>query len=266
MDAQWQEVVECLLRPKRAGQERVAAAKTRFDALRRERLAERARALAAAVAEIESARAVVFARDDGIVSAEMTALERRWRALSRPDEDGEAMDYWSLLVPARWLDRKLFRGAPRGQALALAGALASDLDGVEAVEAAVADLARTLGAHGGSVGGRARFVFADAGEGRSANTLDAPLASARAELDRTACRGSVEQRARAIEASVRDAARARGGVRAELVEAVARAAAAETLLEAARLVNPIEPLRRLWCAGYLLVHADEAGVVVGVAA
>lgn len=92
----------------------------------------RARALAECEARIEAARADVFAARDGVVTANMTALEREWRRVSRGDREGEAMDVWARIAPSAWLDRKRWRGTPEPMEAAVL--LAADIDGVEVAE------------------------------------------------------------------------------------------------------------------------------------
>jgi hypothetical protein len=53
---------------------------------------ERARAIADCERRINDARATVLAKNDGVVTAHMTDLEREWLTLSRPDPAAPLMD------------------------------------------------------------------------------------------------------------------------------------------------------------------------------
>jgi hypothetical protein len=128
MREDWTRLVDSLLRPARPRLEECRADAERIAA---DIAGKRARARAECEARIESLRAQVFAARDGVVTAQMTALEREWRRLSRGDRDGDLMNVWSRIAPARWIDQKRWRDAPQLETAVL---LASDPDGVELAE------------------------------------------------------------------------------------------------------------------------------------
>src|ERR1700722_19337039 len=144
----WLELVAGLLRPPRPRLERCLRARELHLAARGPVRESRARALASCEARIERARAAVLEANDGVISAAMRDLEREWHALSRPDPDGELMDLWAQIAPASWIDRKRWRDAEPVARLNAAIALAADVEGVEAEEAAVAALRVALAGWG----------------------------------------------------------------------------------------------------------------------
>src|SRR3954471_5892940 len=91
----WLDLVDRLLRPARPDLARCLRERARHLAARRLLAEERARMLAAYENAIEQERAAVFAANDGVISSRMTALERAWRATSRPDPEGGLMDLWA---------------------------------------------------------------------------------------------------------------------------------------------------------------------------
>jgi hypothetical protein len=115
--------------------------------------------LRACEARIEAARAEVFAAKDGVVGNRMTELEREWRRINRGDREGELMNLWAAIAPPTWIDRKRWRDAPIDQQRDVAIALASDVDGVEAAEAAAIEMTEArrikwvLGTDGRALGG-----------------------------------------------------------------------------------------------------------------
>jgi hypothetical protein len=128
MREDWTRLVDSLLRPVRP---RLDECRGEAERVAADLAGKRARALADCEVRIESLRAQVFAAKDGVVTAQMTALEREWRRLSRGDRDGELMQVWSRIAPARWVDQKRWRDAPQLETAVL---LASDPDGVELAE------------------------------------------------------------------------------------------------------------------------------------
>src|SRR5689334_21827466 len=90
MDASWSGLVGAMLRPARPLLLQCRA-RTEARAIAEHHAAElRARALADCRARIERARTSVFEAGDGVVSAEMTSLEREWRALARAERTAGA--------------------------------------------------------------------------------------------------------------------------------------------------------------------------------
>ncbi len=139
MNALWTDLIGAILKPARP---RLAVCRTRADAHLREqrRIDERrAQALAECRARIEDARATVFATGDGVVRADMTALEREWRTLSRGERsfDERTLATWSAIAPRHWAERLRFTSSgDLATDTEAAVVLASDPNGVEQAEAA----------------------------------------------------------------------------------------------------------------------------------
>jgi hypothetical protein len=248
--ASWVELVGSVLRPSRPHLERCVEERERHLVARRAVAEERARAVADCEARIESARAAVFAARDGVVTLLMTELEREWRRLSRPDPEGGMMDLWARIAPPSWIDRKRWRDGDRAVQLDTAIALASDVDGVEAVE----DALRT----------RVRWCFAVEDSDCTATWLAEPLRAAveslaAGDIDSIAL-SRVLERARRIEQEVIDVAHTRLPGRPLLAQSVAHAAFVDTVWTAspvaARRPNPVTPLREVWRAGYAVAAID----------
>jgi hypothetical protein len=255
MRESWLKLVDGVLHPARPRLGRCEAERERFLTARQVAADQRTRAIADCVARIEAARAEVFAARDGIVSARMTALEREWRALSRSDEDGALMDLWARIAPGSWIDRKRWRDAAPARRGDAAVALASDVEGVEAAEAAIGALRHALAPWNGSVACRIRWrPFAGDFDG-TAELLGPALRAAREALSvRDGARLALEG-ARTIERAVERAARARFPERAVLARALAHAAYVDVVWRAASFepeANPVTPLRQLWQTGYVL--------------
>lgn len=111
----------------------------------------RAEALADCVARIEQARASVFAAGDGVVKADMTALEREWRTLARAQRSCEerTLALWNAIAPRHWAGA--LRWTSTGDSAAdieACVALASDPDGVERAESCALRLASLLATSG----------------------------------------------------------------------------------------------------------------------
>ncbi len=184
---------------------------------------QRARALSACQGRIEQARAAVFAAGDGIVPAGMTDLEREWRALLRSDPDHELMDLWARMAPRSWLDRKRWRDSAASARLDSAIALAADVAGVEAAEAAVSSLRVALAPWGTSLGAVVRFRPFDSDSDCVTELLSKPLQAALAELALRSARPL--ERAQQLESTVRAAASARFPDRPLLARGLAHGAA-----------------------------------------
>jgi hypothetical protein len=233
----------------------------------------RARAIAACEHRIEAARARVFAADDGVVGALMTDLEREWRTLSRPDPDAGLMDLWARIAPSSWIDRKRWRdgrgvrGAGADAQLDVAIALASDADGVEAAEAALAHLRTALAPWGTHIGALARWrVFDHDFDGTEA-LFAGPLAAARETLSARDGGAVALERAERLAQEVRDAASARLPERDVLARAIGHAAFVDAVWSSAArdaASNPVTPLRDLWACGYALATLDGNGATLEV--
>lgn len=260
----WLGVVDGILRPARPHLERCLEERERHLAERRRRDDARARAIDDCVRRIESARARVFAAADGVVTAEMTSLEREWRRLSRTDRDAGLMDLWARIAPPSWIDRKLWRDADAATQLDLAVALAADVEGVTAAEAAVASLRDALAAWDVRLGSRIRFRMPADDADPTSDLLAEPLRAASAGL-----RSSVLERAERLEHDVRDAMLARLPRRPLLARSVARAAFVDALWRVATVrdhASPAGALRALWSTGYVVAAADTSGFTLAIAA
>jgi hypothetical protein len=264
----WLELVDCVLRPARPDLDRCLRERERHLAHRQVIAEERTRALARCMAEIETARSAVFAAADGFVPSRMTELEREWRRLSRRDLDGETMELWARVAPASWIDRKRWRDSEPGRHVDAAIALAADVEGIEAAEAAIASLRVALAPWGVSIGPRARWRSCDDDFAETASLLAEPLVAAREALLARGAGTLVIERARGLEHDVHDAARVRLADRPVLAAALAHAAFVDALWRAASLgdrPNPVTSLRALWKTGYVLSAVGTSGVTLAIA-
>jgi hypothetical protein len=240
----WHELVERILRPARPNLERCLAERERHLETRRRSGDERDRAIAACEARIEAARSAIFAAQDGVVGTRITDLEREWRFLSRRDPDAGLMDLWARIAPPAWMDRKRWRDSAPDTRLDAAIALAADVQGVEAAEAAVSAL---------FPGTRVRWdtTTRDFGEELPAFEGIAP---------------SLRDRAAAVERDVHAAMILRFPERPNLARAVARAAFVDYVCRAGKLPNPVTPLRDLWRTGYVISSIDQRIVTLEIPA
>lgn len=242
----WRDVLDRVLRPARPRLAECLRAREEHVSDRRPVVEARRRALADCEARIENARAAVFAAKDGVVRSNMTELEREWRRLSRADIDGEVMHLWARIAPREWIDRKLWRGSHRELFVDAAIALASDVDGVEAAEAA----ARSL-----SSGPRIVFRL---GADDAACTKDLFV------VDLDGLSASAAERARRLEQQVLDDALVRFPERPLLAADIARAAFVDCVARATGALSPVAPLRALWTTGYVLSAIDASGVTIAI--
>lgn len=226
---------------------------------------QRLRARQRCEADIESARAAVFAAEDGVVSSRMTELEREWRRLSRTDRDGGLMDLWAKIAPPSWIDRKRWRDSPSESQLDVAVALAADADGIDAAEHAVGALRGALAAWGMPVGARVRWrPFADDAEPVT-SLLAAPLHAARESLAALGVEAIVVERAQQVERRVLEAAASRFPERPLMSQGLAHAAFVDGVWRAAPpngRANPVAALSALWMTGYVLAAVDATGVTL----
>lgn len=263
----WLTLVDCVLRPRRPDLERCLRERERHLASRHLVAEERARAIAACERRIEAARAAVFAANDGIVTERMTALEREWRMLSRRDPDAGLMDLWARIAPASWIDRKPWRGSDAVAQLDSAIALAADVGGVEAAEAAIGSLRVALQAWGIEIGSRLRWRASEHDSDCITELLAEPLRAAREAVSTSDANPVVLERARDLERAVHEAARARFPERPMLARGLAHAAFVDFMWRAAGLgdrPNPVASLRELWQTGYVLSTVDASGVTVEI--
>jgi hypothetical protein len=267
MRVSWLTLVDSVLRPARPGLERCLRARDEHLITRRPFSEERARAIARCERRIETARAAVFAANDGVVPARMTELEREWRLLSRPDPDGALMDLWARIAPTSWIDRKPWRDSHPAARLDAAVALAADPEGVEAAEVAVRSLSAALERWGVRIGARVRWRAFERDADCVEEMLAHPLRAAREALSRSDEEDVIVARAERIEREVHDAALARLEGRPMLARGIARAAFADFVFRAAALrdePNPVDALRALWATGYTMSSAGASGVTLEI--
>ncbi len=270
MLARWLDLLDSVLRPARPHLERCTREADAHVALRRQVAETRARAVADCERRIERARATVFSANDGVVSLNMTELEREWRRLARWNDDDGVIDLWARIAPRSWIDRKRWRDGQRERRVELAVALAADPDGVEGAEAAVSELRAVLAPWGVDVGPRVRWRALDGEEdGVVEELLAAPLAAFREHLATSDASSVVVERAEQLERAVEGAARTRFPAREGLAKAIARAALVDRLWRAAidlRVTpasrSPAAPLRALWRTGYTLGPVTPASVAL----
>jgi hypothetical protein len=226
---------------------------------------ERSRAIAGCERRIEAARAAVFSANDGIVSARMTALEREWRMLSRPDPERGLMDLWARIAPASWIDRKRWRDTPAAARVDAAVALAADVDGVEAAESAVGSLRVSLAAWGAPIGTRVVWRCAEHDATITRSLLAEPLRQASDVVSTTDAARVVFSRADRLARDVEAAILERLPARPQLARDVAHAALVDYVLGAASLPDrpsPIPALSALWRTGYTLAAVDASAVTL----
>ena len=267
MQHSWIELVDAVLRPSRAQLERCTRAREEHLVARRVVAEERARAIAACERHIESARASVFAADDGVVTLRMTELEREWRRLSRRDPDAGLMDLWAQIAPASWMDRKRWRDAAPATQLDVATLLAADVEGVEAAESAIGELRVALARWGTPIGSRIRWRLSERDSAVASELLAEPLRAARAVVTARDSASVVFACAERLERDVAAAARARFPERPQLAADLAHAAVVDCVWRAAAIAdapNPVTSLRELWKTGYGLVAFDASGVTLEI--
>jgi hypothetical protein len=226
---------------------------------------QRTRALRACQERIEQARRAVFAADDGVIPSAMTDLEREWRVLSRFDPDNGLMDLWARIAPRSWIDRKRWRDSEPSARLDAAIALAADVEGVEAAEAAVGALSVALAAWGVTVGSLVRWRSFDADVDSVTELLAPSLRAARAALAERSTRPL--ERAQQLELAVLEAANIRIPERPLLARSLAHAALVDYSVQAAAIVdrpNPVTALRELWNTGYTLAAFDSSAVTLEI--
>ncbi len=261
----WLELVDGVLRPKRARFAQCLSAAEELRATGQLVSEDRTRALFACQARIEQARAAVFAADDGVVPARMTDLEREWRTLRRCDPDRGLMDLWARIAPRSWVDRKRWRDSAPNARLDAAIALAADVDGVEAAEAAVAALRSALAPWGTALSPVVRWRAFETDTDCVTELLEQPLHAVRVALSERSTR--LVEHAAHIESTVRAAASVRFPDRPLLAQSLAHAASVDYSLHASTLLgrpNPVTPLRELWKTGYTLFAIEPSGITLEI--
>jgi hypothetical protein len=272
MRESWLKLIDQVWRPERRRLDSCRRARDLHFEVRRPHSRARARALAECESRIESARAQVFAANDGVVASNMTVLEREWLTLSRRDADGEMMDLWACIAPSSWLDRKRWRDAQPEARVEVALALASDVAGVESAEASVDSLAKGIAQWGFAIGPRIRWGLFERDFDGVADLFAGPLRSALEVLDLHGSECVVFDRAQALERAVLEAALTRFPEREVLAVALAHTAFVDCVWRAAALTsplgarpnNPMTPLCNLWRSGYVLGALDEGSVTLAL--
>jgi len=266
MQDSWLELIDRVLRPARPQREQCLRERDRHQAATELVADERARAIKSCEARIEAARKAVFQANDGVIPSLMTELEREWRKISRSDPDQGLMDLWARIAPPAWIDRKLWRDSDSTAKLDAAVALASDVDGVEAAESAIAALRGALAAWGTPIGQRIRWRAFERDVDCVSVWLATPERAARESVAAHYAEHVIFERAQQLEQSVRTAALTRLPGRPALAEALARAAIVDYTLRASALdlPNPVTPLRALWKTGYALSALDASGVTLEI--
>ena len=288
MDTSWTQLAKALLSPARP---RLPQCRARAEALaaRESRLTERrTRALAECRDRIEAARASVFETGNGVVGADMTALEREWLQLARPRSPAETTrELWLEMAPRRWADTLRWQQAgDRHLDVETAITLACDPDGVERAEQHARELAAALAAWNVDVGEHTSWRVAAQPEPapRLAELLAAPLAALDDVVASTYGATSLVARADRIAADVRGAVTGTPLVdrHPTLAADVALVARIDFLWRAcvtearvvpsglapagrpfAALVNPAAALLALWSTGYVVCAAGPEGITLG---
>jgi hypothetical protein len=261
----WLELVDCVLRPARPQLMPCLRERDLHRAAGRRLVEEQARALLDCRNRIEAARAAVLAADDGVIPARMTDLEREWRGLSRFDAEGGLMELWARIAPSSWIDRKRWRDSDAGAMLDAATALAADVLGIEAAEAAVGSLRAALAEWGVRLGPRVRWRSFDSDADCVSELLTEPLRAAREAVAKRDAGPVMLTRNQQLECAVQEAAIARFPERPLLAQGLARAAFVDGLLRATAITdrpNPVISLRELWQAGYTLGAVSELSVTL----
>lgn len=267
MLASWLQLVEGVLRPARPALAACLREGERQRVRERSLAAARTQALADCQRRIEIARAEIFAAGDGVVPLHMTDLEREWRAVARSDADGRLMELWARIAPPAWIDRKRWRDSDASAQLDAAIALAADVTGVEAAEAAIEALRVALLPWHARIGSRIAWRAFDTDRDCVSALLAAPLQHA-CEAVATLDAGSrILERAEQLERAVQSAALARFPERPLLAQSLARAAFVDALLRAAAPLvrpNPVTPLQALWRSGYTLASISVTTVTLEI--
>lgn len=226
-----------------------------------------ARAVSDCVARIEAARAAVFAANDGLVTSTMTDLEREWRWLSRTDPDASLMDVWVRIAPAAWVDHKRWRDVEPAGRLDAAIALASDVGGVEAAEAAALALRAALAPWGRTIGEQIKWCWFEADFAATDELYESALVAATDAVASSPRAAAMLERAQGLGREARELVLARLPDREVLAAAVAHAAFVDALWRASELrerASPVAPLMDLWRSGYVLSAVDATGVTLAM--
>lgn len=259
----WFQLVDTVLRPARPHLARCLDAREAHVAARRDASERTGQAIKECERQIVALREVVFAANDGFVGARMTDLERTWRRLSRVDPDAGLMELWARIAPAPWLDQKRWRGSPPEAQLEAAVLLAADVDGVEAAEAAVRSL---------RAGSKIAWSLHPDGAAKDADYTDLLLAEPEGAPVPPDLHPAIVERARRVEAEVREAVQRRFADRACLAHGIGRAAFADHVWHAVhasrnaseRPANPAAALFALWKTGYVIASIEPSCITLEI--
>jgi len=281
MNALWTELVGAMLRPARP---RLSVCRRRADAhVLDERRADdrRTQALAECRAKIEDARASVFAAGDGVVRADMTALEREWRTLARAERScaERTLSLWNEIAPRHWAGR--LRWTSSGDLATdteAAVALASDPSGVEHAEGVALRLA--AGASGASGAGVTWHVAAAPTVARVSELLGGVVSALTDAITPRyggeALLARADEREREVFAAASQSAVIAGieGLAADMAlvaridflwrtRAVEAGAGAEIGAGGVPVENPASVWIDLWRTGYVVSAIDAGAITLG---
>jgi hypothetical protein len=177
------------------------------------------------------------------------------------------MDLWARIAPPAWIDRKRWRETDAAAQLDAAIALAADVPGVEAAEAAIEALRVALATWHTRISSRIAWRAFETDSDCISPLLAAPLQHARETVVTRDAGEVMLERAEQLERAVRAAALARFPERPLLAQSLARAAFVDALLRAApqpTRANPVTPLRALWQTGYTVAAVSVTAVTLEI--
>jgi hypothetical protein len=152
----WDAILARALRPARPRLDACLRAHREYAAAAADHAHGRTRRLVAIESRLNAARAKVFAAGNGVVPAEVTAIEREWLAEFRTPGPSRDLDVlWARMAPEHWRASRV--APPTAEAMV---ALASDPDSVEAAERAASALRESLAPFGVVVGTRVDWIVA----------------------------------------------------------------------------------------------------------
>ncbi len=258
MKADWDQLLAGVLRPARPAAARCLREHDDYRAASADRVQSRARTLAEIESRIGDARAAVFAAGTGAVGADMTALEREWLAASRAIGADRGLEsnraeqplerFWARVAPEGFVRRL---GADSAEAMAT---LASDPEGVERAERAVAELRAALSVRGVAIGARVEWsVSSELTFGVRAEEL---FAASLAEL---VCDHGATQAAHRLR---RDVQQRLSAVRAPSRNSSVSRELGFLAFASALGVADVAPALAIYRLGYALTAANDTAVVL----
>lgn len=236
----WLEVLDRVLKPARPDLARCQEIRERDRSLRKASVDALGARMASCEARINAMRHDVFTSNDGVVGKRMTELEREWRLLHERSSDLGMMDLWAQVAPASWIDRKRWRDSAAPLRLDAMIALASDVENVEKVEAAVHVLMPKA---------RVRWRMLEK-DNETAVELLGPTNGERSGFE-------VRVHTAAIERFPERPGLARDITHAALVERMSQLASGKT-------PRGVCALKEIWMSGYVISEASERNVVVEI--